>query len=65
MQLTFFIRSGRKIPLDEFPGPDAKRRKIEGDVSAELVSEIVATIDKPDKMLGPEVRVRTHPLLIC
>lgn len=43
------------IPEDAFPGPDVKRRKIDGDVPMGVISEIVATIDKPDRMLGPDV----------
>lgn len=34
---------------------DVKRRKVDGDVSPEVVAEIVATITEPEKMLGPDV----------
>ena len=41
---------------------DAKRQKIEGDVSVETVAEIIANITNPTQMLGPEVSC--HPKFV-
>ena len=34
---------------------EPKKGRIEGDVSAELVNEIIATITDPNEMVGPDV----------
>ncbi|ESO96746.1 hypothetical protein LOTGIDRAFT_143660 [Lottia gigantea] len=51
----FFLVPGEKRKLDEGNLPDdIKRKKIEGDVSAEVLSEIIATITDPTEMVGPD-----------
>jgi len=35
---------------------EVKKPKIDGDVPEDLVSEIVATINDPEDMVGPDVR---------
>ena len=54
--LTGTGSSELKRKLEETFGPeDAKKKKIEGDVSADLVSKIVAEITQPEQMVGPDV----------
>ncbi|WAR26077.1 KAT2A-like protein, partial [Mya arenaria] len=45
-----------KRKLEEAPPPpeEVKKTKIDGDVPGDLVSEIVATIDDPEEMVGPD-----------
>ncbi|KAK3102202.1 hypothetical protein FSP39_009584 [Pinctada imbricata] len=44
-----------KRKLEETFGPeDTKRKKIDGDVSSELVTQIVAEITNPEQMVGPD-----------
>ncbi|XP_064613968.1 histone acetyltransferase KAT2A-like [Liolophura sinensis] len=47
--------SNKRFREETQTAEDSKRKKVEGDVSAELVSETVATISDPDKMVGPDV----------
>lgn len=45
-----------KRKLEETFGPeDVKRKRIEGDVPSDLVTNIVATITEPEQMVGPDV----------
>ena len=54
--LDFFPFLGEKRKLEDSTSTEEpKKGKIEGDVSAELVSEIVATITDPSEMVGPDV----------
>lgn len=46
---------GEKRPLDVVTtAQEIKRRKIEGDLTEEAVSEVLSTITDPESMLGPE-----------
>lgn len=46
-----------KRKLEEtFVPEDVKRKRIEGDVPSDLVTNIVATITEPEQMVGPDVR---------
>jgi signal recognition particle GTPase len=58
MNLKEFCSSGSELKrkLEESFSEDVKRRKIDGDVSPEIVAEIISTITEPDQMLGPDVR---------
>jgi signal recognition particle GTPase len=58
MNLNEFCSSGSELKrkLEESFSEDVKRRKIDGDVSPEIVAEIISTITEPDQMLGPDVR---------
>ena len=50
------ISSGEKRKHeDSVPSEEPKKGKIDGDVSAELISEIIATITDPNEMVGPDV----------
>lgn len=55
--MIFSSGSELKRKLEESFSEDVKRRKIDGDVSPEIVAEIVSTITEPDQMLGPDVRL--------
>ena len=55
--MTLFL-TGEKRPLeDSFSSIEepCKKRKIEGDVPKEVLSEVVAEITDPSQMIGPEV----------
>ncbi|XP_069141489.1 histone acetyltransferase KAT2A-like isoform X2 [Argopecten irradians] len=39
---------------DAFSPEDVKRKRIDGDISAEYLAEVVATITEPEKMVGPD-----------
>uniref|UniRef100_A0A2R5LNL4 histone acetyltransferase n=1 Tax=Ornithodoros turicata TaxID=34597 RepID=A0A2R5LNL4_9ACAR len=45
---------GEKRPHEDGGNLDAKKRKIEGDLSEEVIAQIVATITDPKDMIGPE-----------
>lgn len=48
-----------KRKLEETFGPeDVKRKRIEGDVPSDLVTNIVATITEPEQMVGPDVSLK-------
>lgn len=57
-----FLSTGEKRKLDSTSSvtEDSKRVKIEGDISMEVVKEIVSTITDPELMLGPEVNTMLH-----
>lgn len=51
-----FTAAGDKRRLDEMQGAgENKKRKIEGDVKEELVTEILTLITDPEQMVGPDV----------
>ncbi|KAL5009128.1 hypothetical protein ScPMuIL_014709 [Solemya velum] len=44
-----------KRKIEDIDSPeDTKRKRVEGDVSAEVVCEVVASISDPEQMLGPD-----------
>ncbi|KAG0428131.1 hypothetical protein HPB47_024871 [Ixodes persulcatus] len=45
---------GEKRPNEEAHAPEAKRRRIEGDLPEEVIAQLVATITDPKQMLGPD-----------
>jgi len=42
---------------DAFSPDEVKRKKIEGDVSSDLISDIVSHITEPELLVGPDVSV--------
>lgn len=64
VELYKLIRTGSselKRKLEESFGPeDIKRKRIEGDVSSDLVTNIVSTITEPEQMVGPDVSILVY-----
>lgn len=53
----FLWQSGEKRPADEPPAitEEPRKKKIEGDVSTEVIAEILEVTSDPKKMQGPDV----------
>jgi len=61
-----FVTAAEKRQADETLSSataEPRKKKIEGDVSSEVVAEILEVTSDPKKMLGPDVRVSM--LLLC
>ena len=54
---TTLLSGEKRKHEDVAPSTDVepKKGRIDGDVSAELVSEIIATVTDPNEMVGPDV----------
>lgn len=57
--LCYVTGTSEKRKIEDIDSPDdTKRKRVEGDVSAEVVCEVVASISDPEQMLGPDVSPR-------
>ena len=58
ISLLFRLVAAEKRPLEDTGSvTDSKRRKVDGDIMMNVVTEIVETITEPDRMLGPHVSI--------
>lgn len=57
----FLLRSGEKRPAEDPPAitEEPRKKKIEGDVSSEVIAEILQVTSDPKKMHGPDVSFYT------